>query len=158
MPISAVQHRDPVIRIYAVFFSYYPLWPIHNLTLRWKFRMVVNVVVQSRRKLGGYCNLHLSFLPFFFFFFLGPCMQHMEIPRLGVELDLQLLAYTTATATQAPSCTSVTYTTARGNTRYLTHWARPETVTPSSWMLVGFVTTEPQWKLRIWVLIPNINK
>ena len=70
MPISAVQHRDPVIRIYAFFFSYYPLWPIHNLTLRWKFRMVVNVVVQSRRKLGGYCNLHLSFLPFFFFFLL----------------------------------------------------------------------------------------
>ena len=28
----------------------------------------------------------------------------MEVPRLGVELELQLPAYTTATATQDPSC------------------------------------------------------
>ena len=27
-------------------------------------------------------------------------MQHMEIPRLGVKLELQLLAYTTAIAMQ----------------------------------------------------------
>ena len=30
-------------------------------------------------------------------------MQHMEVLRLGVESDLQLLAYTTATATWDPS-------------------------------------------------------
>ena len=29
-----------------------------------------------------------------------PRLGHMEVSRLGVELDLQLLAYTTATATQ----------------------------------------------------------
>ena len=28
---------------------------------------------------------------------------HMEVPRLGAELELQLLAYTTATASQEPS-------------------------------------------------------
>ena len=28
----------------------------------------------------------------FFFLFLGPHLQHMEIPRLGVELELQLPA------------------------------------------------------------------
>jgi len=28
----------------------------------------------------------------------GPHLQHMEVPRLGVELELQLLAYTTTTA------------------------------------------------------------
>ena len=28
----------------------------------------------------------------------------MEVPRLGVESELQSLAYTTATATQDPSC------------------------------------------------------
>ena len=33
-----------------------------------------------------------------FIFFLGPLPQHMEIPRLGVELELQLPAYTRATA------------------------------------------------------------
>ena len=32
------------------------------------------------------------------FAFLGPHPQHMEVPRLGVELELYLLAYTTATA------------------------------------------------------------
>ena len=45
---------------------------------------------------------------FFFFFgggaiFLRPQPWHMEILRLGVESELQLPAYTTATATQDPS-------------------------------------------------------
>ena len=34
--------------------------------------------------------------------FLGPHPWHMEVPRLGIDLELQLLAYTTATATQDP--------------------------------------------------------
>ena len=34
------------------------------------------------------------------FFFLGPQPRHMEVLRLGVELELLLPAYTTATATQ----------------------------------------------------------
>ena len=47
------------------------------------------------------------FFFFFFFFsfcFLGPHPWHMVIPRLGVELELQLPAYTTAAATPDPSC------------------------------------------------------
>ena len=43
----------------------------------------------------------------------------MEVPRLGIELELQLLAYTTATATPDPNC-YVTYTTAHGNVGSLT--------------------------------------
>ena len=35
--------------------------------------------------------------------FWEPCPQHMEIPRLGVESELQPLACTTATATPDPS-------------------------------------------------------
>ena len=34
----------------------------------------------------------------FFFFFLGPHPWHMEVPRLGVKSELQLLAYAPATA------------------------------------------------------------
>ena len=34
----------------------------------------------------------------FFFAFLGPHLWLMEVPRLGVELEMELLAYTTATA------------------------------------------------------------
>ena len=40
---------------------------------------------------------------FSFFVFLGPRPLHMEVPRLEVESELQLPAYTTATATQDPS-------------------------------------------------------
>ena len=36
-----------------------------------------------------------------FFFFLGPYLGHMEVPRLGIELELKALTY--ATATQDPS-------------------------------------------------------
>ena len=51
---------------------------------------------------SGGCNFTLLFLFFYFLFFcfLGPHLQHMEIPRLGVESELQLPAYTTATAVQ----------------------------------------------------------
>ena len=34
----------------------------------------------------------------YYFYFLWPRLQHMEVPRLGVDLELQLPAYTTATA------------------------------------------------------------
>ena len=36
--------------------------------------------------------------------FLWPHVQHMEVPRLGVKLELQLLGFTIATATRDPSC------------------------------------------------------
>ena len=41
------------------------------------------------------------FFFFFFFFFvsLGPHQQHMEVSRLGVTSELELLVYTTVTAT-----------------------------------------------------------
>ena len=41
----------------------------------------------------GFWVFFWFFLPFFF---LGP--HHMEVPRLGIESELQLPAYTTATA------------------------------------------------------------
>ena len=40
---------------------------------------------------------------FFFSLFLWLHLWHMEVPRLGVESELQLPAYTTATATPEPS-------------------------------------------------------
>ena len=41
----------------------------------------------------------LFFSFFFFCLFLSPHLQYMEVPRLGVILELQQPAYTTATAT-----------------------------------------------------------
>ena len=49
--------------------------------------------------------LSSSFLPSFLFLsliFLGRHKLHMEVPRLGVQLELYLPAYTTATATASP--------------------------------------------------------
>ena len=62
----------------------------------------------------------MTFLFCFVLFCLGPLPRHMEVPRLGVESELQLLTYTTATATPDLN-QSVTYTTARGNVGSLTH-------------------------------------
>ena len=39
---------------------------------------------------------------FVFFFLFRATLMHVEVPRLGVQLELQLLAYATATATQDP--------------------------------------------------------
>ena len=44
---------------------------------------------------------------------LGPIPQHMEVPRLGVELELQLLTTATATAIQDLSHISNLYLTSQ---------------------------------------------
>ena len=46
----------------------------------------------------------LSFLCLFCFVFLGLHLQHMQVPKLGVESELKLPAYTTATAPWDPGC------------------------------------------------------
>ena len=64
------------------------------------------------------------FMYYLFFCFLGPHLWQMEVPRLGVELELQLRTYT-----QPKQCriwaASVTYSTAHGHAGFPTHWARP---------------------------------
>ena len=71
----------------------------------------------------------------------------MEVPRLGAELELQLPAYTTATASQIQA-SSVIYTTAHGKFGSLTHGERPGIKPTFSWILVGFITTELQQELQ----------
>ena len=84
------------------------------------------------------------FFYFYFFCFLGPHLQHMEVPMLGVEWKLQPSANTTASA--MPDLSSVC-------DLYHSLWqgwilnplirARDQT----SWILVGFVSAEPQGEL-----------
>ena len=78
-------------------------------------------------------------------------MWHMEVPRLGVESELLLLAYVTTAANRIPAG-SVTYTAAHRNAGSLTHGLRPGIKPASSWILVGFVTIEPQQELLVFVL------
>ena len=57
---------------------------------------------------------------FSFLFFLGLHPRHMEVPRLGVGLELQLLAYPQPQQHQTQS-TSAIYTTAQCNTGSSAH-------------------------------------
>ena len=77
----------------------------------------------------------------------------MELPRLGVKLELQLLAYTTATEMPDPSCLCGIYRSSEQS------WilnplrgARTQTPVLILRTLVGFVTTEPQRELLNGVL------
>ena len=47
---------------------------------------------------GGVVGEDVSAFCTFFFFFLGLHLRHTDVPRLGIELELQVLAYATVTA------------------------------------------------------------
>ena len=80
---------------------------------------------------------------FFCFLFRGSYLLYMEVPRLGVKSELQLLAYTTATpttdaATWDPRCLWPTPQLLQR--QILTHWMRPGIKPTASWILVRFLT------------------
>ena len=81
---------------------------------------------------------------FFFFFalFLGPHSRHVEVPRLGVESELQLLAYTTATATWDPS-----HVCNLDHSSWQCQTLNQLSEAITSWFLVGFVSAAPQREL-----------
>jgi len=51
---------------------------------------------------GGLLDLVLGKKFVCLFVFLGPHLRHMEVPRLGFQLELQLPAYTTTTVMRNP--------------------------------------------------------
>ena len=69
----------------------------------------------------------------------------MEVLWLEVESELQLQAYTTATAMQDLSCICDIYHSSQQLQDPLTYWVRPGIEHTSSQKLVGLVTAEPQW-------------
>ena len=82
---------------------------------------------------GGAVELFVCLWILFFFFFvvfLGLHPQHMEVPWLGVKSELQLPAYTIATA--IPDLSHSLW-------QHLT--LNP--LSEASWILVRFVTAEP---------------
>ena len=109
--------------------------------------------LKLNRKINNFIIIIIIIIFFFFFCFLGLHSWHMDVPKLGVELELQLLAYTTAMATSVTyttaMATSVTYTTAPGNAGSLTHWARTGIEPATSWFVVRFISTVPWWGLLL---------
>ena len=89
----------------------------------------------------------------FFFTFLRPLPGHTEVPRLGVELELQLLACTTAAATQYLShiCNLHHSSWQRWILNPLSKGRDQARVLP--WILVRVITAEPQWELQSSVLL-----
>ena len=99
----------------------------------------------------AFIYLFIYLLTYLLIVFLGLHLQHMEVPRLGVESELQLLAYTTTIATQDLSYVCDLYHSSR-QCQSLTHWARPGIEPMSSWILARFVTTEP-WRELLWRIL-----
>ena len=62
--------------------------------------MMISQLFTSQTETQSFLNICCLF--FFFFVCLGPYPWHMEVPRQGAESELQLLSYTTATATPDP--------------------------------------------------------
>ena len=77
----------------------------------------------------SYIYLLLSF----FFFFLQPHLQHMEVGLKGWS-GAAAATYTTATATSSPSCICNLCSSLQQH-QILTHWARSEIESVSSWTL-----------------------
>ena len=77
-------------------------------------------------------NSHLPSLCLFFF----PCLFRATPAAYGDSQPRGRIA-----------AASATYTTAHGNARSSTLWARSGIKPKSSWTLVGFMTAEPQWEL-----------
>ena len=82
--------------------------------------------------------------PFLCFFRAAP-MAHENCQRRG-RLGAAAANLCHSQAMWGPSW-SATHTTIHGNAGSLTHWLRPGIKPRSSWILVGFITTEPQREL-----------
>ena len=93
--------------------------------------------------------VYLNFPVFFFCLFVLFCFlrsSYRRFPGQGSNWS-----YSCQPTPQPQQCQiqaiSVTYTTAHGNTRSLTHLAKPGVKPASSWILVRFITTELEQKL-----------
>ena len=94
---------------------------------------------------AGQKGLKPRFHPGLFnFSFSGLHVWHVEVPRLGVESELQLLAYTTVTSD--PSHTDNLHCSSQQR-QILNPLREAGDQMASSWMLVGFISPEPQWEL-----------
>ena len=74
-------------------------------------------------------------------FIFGPHLRHMEVPRLGAKLELQLLAHTTATEDLSSIC-DLHHNSRQHQILKLLSEARIEPAT--SWLLVRFISAAPQ--------------
>ena len=89
--------------------------------------------------------------------FLEPHPQQMEVPSQGSNPNCSCWPTPQPQQHKIPAASAI-YTTAHGNARSLTHWARPGIELTFSWILVGFVnhwaTRELLWAGFVLILPP----
>ena len=79
----------------------------------------------------------------------------MEVPSLGVKLEVQLPAYARATTMPGPSCICDLHHT-HGNAESSIHWVRLGIKPMSSWFLVGLISAEPWWEPLFSIFIASL--
>ena len=86
----------------------------------------------------------MTWLEFFFFFFLQPHPQHMEVPRLGLNQNCSCQSVPQLQPHQIWA-TNAAYLAACSNVGSLTPWLRSGIQPASSWMLAGYLS---HWATR----------
>ena len=109
--------------------------------------LTFNLYVSSALRWVSY-RQHIVGFFFFLFCSLGPHLWHVEVPMLGLNWN-----WSCWPMPQPQKCRiwamSATYSTTHGKARSLTHCVRPGIEPMSSWILVGFIITEPQGELQL---------
>ena len=88
--------------------------PIQPLAWEAPYTLSAALKRKEKKKICSRNMFVCLFIYLFIYDFLGLYLLHMEVPRLGVKSELQLLAYTTAQQCQIRAA-SVTYMAAQGN-------------------------------------------
>ena len=122
-------------------------WVIWAVCVFWKLSLCWSHCLQLIP-----CILYLlsSFYLCILFFFLGPHLQHMEFPRPGVKLELQLLAYTTTTATRQDLSHICDLRHSLWQCQILNPLSKDRDQPTYSWILVRFLTQWGTTKIHIY--------
>ena len=119
----------------------------HLIILLWD-----HLLVAALKRFTSTCVMICIF--FFFLCLLGPHVGHVGVPRLGVKLELQPSAYTTATAMWDLSLVFDLYHNP-WQCWILSPLSEAGIEPASTWIVVGFVTAEPQWELLYFLKWPG---
>ena len=135
-PPSMVTHTIQSIDTFYIAFGSLTLKLKSSLSFSLKVNFVetkLNTLLEwiLYKNIDSQIFLFKKYLLIYLFSFLRPHLQHLEVPRLGPQLQLPA------------------YTTAQGNNGSLTHWVRPGIEPATSWFLVRFISAVPRWELQL---------